>query len=146
MTSFQVVDSSYLMNEKSAWVKLPFLSSTLGCFHSQVISMVALTRDEPQKDWMPASIMWCAISVTLLNPILLCLICQRYRKSYTKLGMCLAEACGRSDSSVTDTTVGKTSEGGRPIVLYWKLPNPILRGAYVATLLIRHCGRCGQRR
>ncbi|XP_071805423.1 uncharacterized protein [Asterias amurensis] len=71
-----------------------------------VISLVALTRDEPQKDWMPASIMWCAISVTLINPILLCLICQRYRKSYTKLGMCLAEACGCSDSSVTDTTVG----------------------------------------
>ncbi len=57
--------------------------------------------------------MWCAISVTFLNPILLCLICQRYRKSYTKLGLCLAEACGCSDSSVTDTTVGKTSEGGR---------------------------------
>ncbi|XP_038062110.1 uncharacterized protein LOC119732606 [Patiria miniata] len=70
-----------------------------------VINIMAL-QNNSQMAWMPATVVWSALCVTLINPVLLCVICQRYRRSYVKLGMCLGEACGCADSSVQDTTVG----------------------------------------
>ncbi|XP_022085521.1 LOW QUALITY PROTEIN: uncharacterized protein LOC110976505 [Acanthaster planci] len=70
-----------------------------------VINLMALTSNS-QQAWMPATVVWSALGVTLINPVLLCIVCQRYRRSYVKLATCLGEACGCADSSVRDTTTG----------------------------------------